>query len=462
MANAVNVFPAGMRLTDSETGAPLEGAAVYFYNAGTAIPKTVYSDADLTTAIGTSVITDSLGYPTSSNAKTLVYTDTASYKIRILTEAEPNGVLIAEHDNVKGAVVAGGSGTTNVAFSRPVEEKGGSYSIVSTVGSSDQGKVFRSAVSNSNITFTLPSAVTVGTGWLVTIAHGGSSDANANTYKTTVTCGTAGQTITEGAISYGPNFILSANGEEATFVSNGGNWIVINHSSPHIKKSNGVITVTDRLSAAPSSPTVGDLYILTAAGGVGTAWAGYANHSVVQAIGTDGTLAASWVRFIPPTDCGWIAFVKDENKNYQFRDSAWVDVTTDTPDSTVFATQADMETATSTTKIVNPSVLKNHPAVPKFWVYVQSRLTNGAATILASHNVSGVNRDDTGKYTITFTTAFSSANYCVIGNAFWNTNNNIRVVGVSAQSTSSCSVYISAISQAFDDTNFYVCGFGDQ
>jgi hypothetical protein len=65
MVDAVAVFPAGQRLTNSSTGAPLSGAVVRFYTAGTTTPKTVYADADLTTAWNQSLTTDSLGYPTS-------------------------------------------------------------------------------------------------------------------------------------------------------------------------------------------------------------------------------------------------------------------------------------------------------------------------------------------------------------------------------------------------------------
>lgn len=108
MANAQAVFTPGQRLTD-ETGVPYSACEVYFYEAGTTTPKTVYADADLAIELGAVVYTDSAGYPVISSGgtqKTIVYTDENPYKISIRTSA---GVVIAEHDSVKGAVVEGTS-----------------------------------------------------------------------------------------------------------------------------------------------------------------------------------------------------------------------------------------------------------------------------------------------------------------------------------------------------------------
>ena len=111
MADAVNVFPPGLRITDS-TGTPVSNATVEFYTAGTSDAKTVYADKDLTTSLGSIVFTDSAGYPVTasgSSTKTLVFTDVDPYKIII---KDGNGVTIATHDNVVGAVVAGTGGGT--------------------------------------------------------------------------------------------------------------------------------------------------------------------------------------------------------------------------------------------------------------------------------------------------------------------------------------------------------------
>lgn len=76
------------------------------------------------------------------------------------------------------------------------------------------------------------------------------------------------------------------------------------------------------------------------------------------------------------------------------------------------ATQSDMEAASSTTTAVTPSVVRHHPGVAKAWV-----LFTSDGTITASYNVTSVTKNSTGDYTVTFTTAFSSANYVAFGMA---------------------------------------------
>lgn len=109
MADAVNVFPPGQRITDTD-GVPIPGATIEFYDAGTTNPKTVYSDAGLSTSLGSVVHTDSAGYPVDAQggtAKILVYTGNAAYKIVI---KDGNGVTVAPHDDVPGAPVSGSGG----------------------------------------------------------------------------------------------------------------------------------------------------------------------------------------------------------------------------------------------------------------------------------------------------------------------------------------------------------------
>lgn len=236
MTDSVEVFPPGYRLTDSSTGAPLAGGAIYFYDAGTTTPKTVYSNKDLTTSLGTSVVTDALGYPTSDNVnKTLIYVGTSTYKVVIKNQA---GSTIAEHDNVKGAVATVDPGSLSVQATSPVETKSLSYTVLST----DQNKVYAGNCTGGNVTFTLPSAVTVGTGWGVTIQHAGSAN------KVTVAT-VSSQTITHGATSLGTSTDLRFNGEEIKFISDGGNW----RCSPRVQQF--VPAGTIMIHAAATAPT---------------------------------------------------------------------------------------------------------------------------------------------------------------------------------------------------------------
>ena len=70
------------------------------------------------------------------------------------------------------------------------------------------------------------------------------------------------------------------------------------------------------------------------------------------------------------------------------------------------ATQAQMETATSTTTFVSPGRTQYHPGVAKAWGN-----WNNAGTIAASLNLSSVTDTGAGNHTANFTTAFTSGSY---------------------------------------------------
>ena len=154
MADAVAVFTPGQRLIDT-SGVPFASCEVSFYEAGTTTPKLVYADADLTTELGSTIYTDSAGYPVTSSGstiKTLVYTDTSAYKITIVSD----GITIAEHDNVKGAVVAsgtaGGSYLTQDAADVRYVRNPNALSAVTTLTTGDKLPAFiASAAGNRHI-----------------------------------------------------------------------------------------------------------------------------------------------------------------------------------------------------------------------------------------------------------------------------------------------------------------------
>lgn len=73
------------------------------------------------------------------------------------------------------------------------------------------------------------------------------------------------------------------------------------------------------------------------------------------------------------------------------------------------ATQADMETATSTTTAVVPGRTKNHPGVAKAWGLITSG--SGSCSFAASYGMTSCTRASQGNFSVTFSTAFSSANY---------------------------------------------------
>lgn len=124
------------------------------------------------------------------------------------------------------------------------------------------------------------------------------------------------------------------------------------------------------------------------------------------------------------------------------------------------ASQAEMEAATSPQRIVTPARQHYHPGMAKFWVYFDG---NGGATINASYNVSGVVRNSAGDYTISFTNAFSSANYAVLATCGLNsgTGQNARIAAI-ATGNVQIQTTNAANSTAADAGFVCVMGFGDQ
>lgn len=385
MTDSVAVFPAGFRITDNATGEPVSGAIISFFDAGTTAPKTVYSDEDLTVSIGAQIICDALGYPTSDGASTraLIYVGTAAYKI-VCTDS--NGVQLWDHDDVKGAVVSASSVNLSVTATFPVVSKSLDYSVLAA----DQNTTFKVNPSAGDVSLTLPSAVTVGTGWKIKVQHAGT----ANQALIKVATG-SGQLISEGSKSHGGIFALALNGEDCEITSDGGNWLVSSHTPPLVKIGQGILPVVARVSSAPSSPVEASLYLATAGG----TWAGVsvASGDIVKWSG------AVWVPFTPYTDCGWTAYVANEDRNYQFVNSAWVAQPLSTP-----ADQAAMEAQTAG-RPVTADVQKFHPAHAKAWAFIASD-----GSVAASFGVSGVSRPSTGVYNVSLSPNMSSGNYAPV------------------------------------------------
>ena len=76
------------------------------------------------------------------------------------------------------------------------------------------------------------------------------------------------------------------------------------------------------------------------------------------------------------------------------------------------ATQANQETGTSTTTLVTSGRQQYHQSAAKAWVVFNG---TGTPAINASYNVSSLTDLATGRYTVNFTTAFSSVNYSAAG-----------------------------------------------
>lgn len=87
----------------------------------------------------------------------------------------------------------------------------------------------------------------------------------------------------------------------------------------------------------------------------------------------------------------------------------------DAPGGGTAATQADQETATSTTTFVSPGRQQFHPSAPKFWTRLNG---TGTAAITTSYNTTSITDNGTGDYTVTIATDFSANTWMPL---FYNT-----------------------------------------
>lgn len=75
------------------------------------------------------------------------------------------------------------------------------------------------------------------------------------------------------------------------------------------------------------------------------------------------------------------------------------------------ASQAEMEAASSTTVYASPGRTQYHPGVAKAWITFNG---TGTPAVRAAYNVdSSITDNGTGDYTVSWTTDFSSINYCI-------------------------------------------------
>ena len=124
---------------------------------------------------------------------------------------------------------------------------------------------------------------------------------------------------------------------------------------------------------------------------------------------------------------------------------------------TAVATQAQQETASATNVLVTPGRQQFHPSAAKAWAMIDT-----ATSITASYNVASSTDNGAGNHTLTWTTAFSSANYSVmvtpqIDSAL------IGTVGNSAFTTTTAQIRTWNTSGASTDPNYtMVAAYGDQ
>ena len=153
--------------------------------------------------------------------------------------------------------------------------------------------------------------------------------------------------------------------------------------------------------------------------------------------------------------------------NYTAAIGDWVRinaVTTSTFDVTVFkangttvgliaSTQADQETATSTTTYVSPGVQQYHPSSAKAWGQF-----GVDGTTQASYNVTSITDTGTGTVDVTIATDFSSASWSAVAVLF---DTNDRACQVSAKAAGTVTIRAAA-GTADPSSGYFFAAFGDQ
>src|SRR3990167_4199492 len=172
MVDATRIFPPGFQVMNS-AGTPQSGAVLRFYaNTPAGATRTVYSDLGLSTSLGVTVTTNSAGRPAASGgagAEVVIYTGTTPYAVTAETSA---AVALWSFSNVIGALDTSSFLTGTVVASHPVITKTTDYTIVD----GNDGYVVNANPTGGAFTLTLPSAVTVGDGWSITIRHSGTAN----------------------------------------------------------------------------------------------------------------------------------------------------------------------------------------------------------------------------------------------------------------------------------------------
>lgn len=308
MTDSIQVFSLLDRITDDD-GNVVAGGWIEFDEAGTSTDRTVYSDANLSVAIGDKVYTDTGGYPVSTQGGTTrvsVYTGTGAYKATVKNSS--GAVVIPARDNIRGALDTSPFSTESALPTVPVSAKTAPY----TITTSDRGYLFNANPTGGTFVMTLPSAVTAGNNFMVGIRHNGTANQ--------VTLATVSSQYIRGPGTPTSYFSLVGRGEEVWLTSDGADWIVTSYVPALIRPGviPPVLHITDRLTAAPSSPTAGARYIVN--GSPTGTWStlGFAQHDIAEADGN-----GSWIKYTPAN--GWLAYVSDETLYTAFYSSAWND-----------------------------------------------------------------------------------------------------------------------------------------
>lgn len=271
----------------------LAGAKLYFFNPASTAQRTTYTDAARTVPHTHPVVADGGGRFAT------IYLPDGDYKVELRSASD---VPVWVSDNVPGPVAASSAAATAIP-TYPVVVIADDYTIVT----GDRGKLLDANPTGGDLLLSLPSAVTVGDGWMIKVRHGGT--ANSVSLRTT---GSQTISVHDRAVK---RLALWRYGESVTLVSNGANWVAQGVVGGRLTDELPTLPVVDRRNTPPGSPKIGERYILLA--DRNGAWDNFEEHSVAEWDGDD------WRELVPGD--GWKAYVADESLTIEYRsaDSKW-------------------------------------------------------------------------------------------------------------------------------------------
>jgi hypothetical protein len=407
---------------ETSAGLLASGYKLFFYVPSTTTKKDTYTTSGLSVANSNPIVLNSRGESTND-----IYLNGA-YKVVLATSTASDppsgGDIIWTVDNV-----------TSLNQLTTTSTKTSNY----TVTTSDNGKVFFVDCTSGSITISLPAVSSAGDGFTVSIKK---IDSSANTVTID---GNSSETI-DGSLTY----VLTKQNEGTGFIVDGvaTAWRVV-PAVKNLKDSNNnlVIETTATASAVnyinATNAATGNNPSLAAAGtdsNINLSLTGKGTGNVV--IGSNKLQLGTSGPTIGPSSGGidfegtttgtfnFKATSSQEAKIKLFEDtdngsnsvtitppaSLTADRTVTLPDADItlqMATQAEMETATATNRMVAPGTAQYHPGMAKAWVYFTN---SGTPTINVSHNVTSLTDSGLGIIGVNFTTAFSG-NYTPAGMA---------------------------------------------
>jgi microcystin-dependent protein len=232
------VLPPHVPILDA-SGDPINGARLEFYAAGTTTPRTVYSNSDLTTALGTVVYCNDGGFPVSasgSSTRVVIYTGSSAYKIIV---KDQNGATVATYDNVRGALDTSAFASGGGLATEPVIQITASRAQLAA----DAGKCILVNAASGNVVYSLLDSGTFGDGKRVRIRKTSSGG--------TVSIVAAGSELIDGPTGNSATLQLTNYADEYLLRSTTAGWVA---SSNYFVRA-GQIT-PDMLSSAISGTFV--------------------------------------------------------------------------------------------------------------------------------------------------------------------------------------------------------------